>query len=66
MGAMASLGSRDLTGKIYVGDHQTLFHTEYITCGPHGLRAKYFFMGDIDPSEFRKNPENVYPCTKHT
>ena len=51
MGAMASLGPMDLTGKIYVGDHQTLFHSEYITCGPHGLRAFFFHksMGDIDP-----------------
>ena len=29
---------RGLIGRIYVGDHYTLLHTEYISYGPHGLR----------------------------
>ena len=35
--AMASLGSRGMVGRIYVGGHQTLLHTKYISHGPHGF-----------------------------
>ena len=35
---VASLEPRGLIGRIYVGDHNTLLHTQYISCGPHGFR----------------------------
>ena len=25
-----------------IGDHQTLLHTKYISCEPHGFRRRYF------------------------
>ena len=37
---VASLDPRGLIGRIYVGDHQTLLHTKYISCGPHGFREE--------------------------
>ena len=40
---VASLDPRDLIGRIYVVDHYTLLHTEYISCGPHGFREEDFF-----------------------
>ena len=40
---MASLEYRGLIGRIYVGDHLTLLHTKYISCGPHGFREEDFF-----------------------
>ena len=40
---VASLGPWDLIGRIYVGDHYTLLHTKYISCGPHGFREENFF-----------------------
>ena len=39
---MAGLDSRGLIGRIYVGEHQTLLHTKYISCGPHGFREEDF------------------------
>ena len=39
---MASLEPRGLIGRIYVGDHKTLLHTKYISCGPHGFREDFF------------------------
>ena len=36
-----SLDTRGLIGRIYVGDHNTLLHTEYISCGPHGFREDF-------------------------
>ena len=52
---MTSLEPRGLTGRIYVGDHLTLLHTKYISCGPHGFREEDFLSfshykstGDID------------------
>ena len=39
---MASLDSRGLIGRIYVGDHSTLLHTKYISHGPHGFREEDF------------------------
>ena len=39
---MASLEPRGLIGRIYVGDHKTLLHTKYISCGPHGIREDFF------------------------
>ena len=29
---------RGMVGRIYVGGHQTLLHTKYISCGPRGFR----------------------------
>ena len=53
---MASLDPRGLIGKVYVGDHYTLPHTKYISCGPHGFREEDFVsfshyksMGANDP-----------------
>ena len=40
---MANLDSRGLIGRIYVGDHLTVLHTKYISCGPHGFRGEDFF-----------------------
>ena len=49
-------GPRGLIGRIYVGDHLTLLHTEYISYGPHGFREEdilsfshYKSMGANDP-----------------
>ena len=39
---VASLESRGLIGRIYVGDHYTLLLTQYISCGPHGFREEDF------------------------
>ena len=33
--------ARCLIGRIYVGDHLTLLHTKYISCGPHGFREDF-------------------------
>ena len=53
---VASLEPKALTGRIYVGDDQTLLHTKYISCGPHGFREIDFLsfsnfksMGANDP-----------------
>ena len=39
---VTSLGPRGLTGRIYVGDHETLLHNEYVSCGPHVSEKKIF------------------------
>ena len=41
---VASLDPRGLIGRIYVGDHKTLLHTKYKSCGPHGFRDFIFFF----------------------
>ena len=53
---VASLRPRSLIGRIYVGDHYTLLHTKYVSCGLHGFRkedflsfSQYKSMGDNDP-----------------
>ena len=53
---VASLEPRGLIGRIYVGDHYTLLHTPYISCGPNGFREEdylsflhYKSMGANDP-----------------
>ena len=38
----ASLEPRGLIGRIYVGDHNTLLHTQYISYEPHGFREEDF------------------------
>ena len=48
MGANDPLGSghfespRGMVCRIYVGDHQTLLHTNDISCGPHGFKEEDF------------------------
>ena len=39
---MANLDPRGLIGRIYVGDHETVLLTKYISCGPHGFREEDF------------------------
>ena len=39
---VASLDPIGLIGRIYVGDHSTLLHTEYVSCGPNGFREEDF------------------------
>ena len=53
---MASLDPWGLIGRIYVVDHYTLLHTNYISSGPHGFRKEDFLsfshytsMGANDP-----------------
>ena len=50
---VASLGSRGLIGRIYVGEHKTLLHIKYVSCGYHGFREEefccYMSMGANDP-----------------
>ena len=53
---MANLDPRGMVGRIYIGDHQTLLHTKYMSCGPHGFREEDFLrffhyksMGANDP-----------------
>ena len=52
---MASLEPIGLIGKIYVGDHYTLLHTQYISCWPPGFRedflsfSHYKSIGASDP-----------------
>ena len=41
---VASLEPRRLIGRIYVGDKNTLLHTQYISCGPHGFREEDFLI----------------------
>ena len=36
------LDPRGLIGRIYVGNHQTLLHTKYISSWPHGFRGEDF------------------------
>ena len=47
---MADLEPRGMVGIIYVGDHQTLLYTKYISCAPHGYKKNYYkSMQAIDP-----------------
>ena len=55
---VASLEPRCLIGRIYGGDHNTLLHTQYISCEPHGFREEdvlsftdYKSMGANDPQD---------------
>ena len=40
---VANLDPRDIIDRIYVGDHQTLLHTKYVTSGLHGFREEGFW-----------------------
>ena len=39
---LANLEPRGMVGMIYVGDHQTLLYTKYISCGPYGYGIEDF------------------------
>ena len=45
---LANLEPRGMFGRIYVGDHQTLLYTKYISRGPYGYGIedflKFFFQ----------------------
>ena len=56
---MANLGHRGLTGRIYVGDHETLLHTKYISCGPHGFREEGFLSFSHYKSMEANDPQGV-------
>ena len=40
---VANLDLRGMVGRIYVGGHFTLLHTEYRSSGPHGSREENIF-----------------------
>ena len=62
---VACLGPRGLIGRIYVGDHSTLLHTKYVSCGPHGFREEDFlifffhYMGANDPRGVASGPQGL-------
>ena len=37
-----NLEHRGMAGMIYVGDHQTLLYTKFVSCGPYGFEIEYF------------------------
>ena len=39
---LANLDPRGMTGKIYIGDHLTLLHTNYLSSRPYGFREEDF------------------------
>ena len=39
---VASSEARGWIGRIYVRDHYTMLHTQYISCGPHSYREEDF------------------------
>ena len=39
---LVNLEPRGMVGMIYVGDHQTLLYTKYISCGPYGYGIEDF------------------------
>ena len=38
---VANLDPGDMVGRIYVGEHFTMLHTKYISCGPHVFREDF-------------------------
>ena len=53
---LANLEPRDMVGRTYVGDHQSLLYSKYISCGPYSYGIEDFLsfsnyksMGAIDP-----------------
>ena len=44
---VANLEPRGLIGRIYVEDHYTLLHSQYISCEPHGFREEDFLSFPI-------------------
>ena len=58
---VASLGPRGLMGRIYVGDHLTLLHTKYVSCGPHGFRKEDFSKFSHYKSMRANDPRGVRP-----
>ena len=39
---LVNLEPRGMVGMIYVGDHQKLLYTKYISCGPYGYGIEDF------------------------
>ena len=39
---LINLEPRGMVGMIYVGDHQTLLYTKYVSCGPYGYGIEDF------------------------
>ena len=56
---MASLEPRGFIGRIYVGDHYTLLHTQYISCGPHGFREEDYLRFSHYKSMEANDPRGV-------
>ena len=56
---VVNLDPRGLIGKIYVGDHLTLLHTKYISCGPHGFREEDFLSFSHYKSMGANDPQGV-------
>ena len=46
-------GPQGLDWQIYVGDHFTLLHTKYISCGPHGFRVSFFHYKSVGANDPR-------------
>ena len=38
---VANLNPRGTIDRNYVGDHKTLLHTKYKSCGPHGFKEDF-------------------------
>ena len=53
---VASFEPRGLIGRIYVADHYTLIHTQYISCGPHGFREEDKFYKSMGANDARVWP----------
>ena len=67
--AMASLDTRGMVGRIYVGDHLTLLHTKYLSSGHYGFRKDDFLsffhyksMGANDPQGVASLDPRVLIC----
>ena len=56
---VASLEPRGLIGRIYVGDHYTLLHTQYISCGAHGFREEDFLSFSHYKSMTANDPQGM-------
>ena len=56
---VASLKPRGLIGRINVGDHYTLLHTLYISCGPQGFREEDFLSFPYYKSMRANDPRGV-------
>ena len=54
---------RDMVGKIYVGDHQTLLYTKYISCGPYGIED--FFLSFSNYKSFRAIDPHMHVKFSH-
>ena len=50
---------RGLIGRVYVGDHFTLLHSQYISCGPHGFREEDLLIFFHYKSKGANGPQGV-------